>query len=215
MVRQVIRNSLKRKAQDEICERPLKLIHHELKKINTDTLNKTDMNCFRKSIYLARRSKLPARPCNIQNVHEVLDSLEIKTYDDEQFLMVNDSNQNIVMFSCEKNLNTLSTVKTIYVDGTFKYCTKFFLQLFTIHGLSNGHYIPLVYFLLNNKECESYAKCFNILKTECFKLNLCCSPEYIFADFELSNHLGALKVLLKDVVSIWGKHGGVTFKIWG
>jgi len=164
---------------------------------------------------LARRSKLPARPCNIQNVHEVLDSLEIKTYDDEQFLMVNDSNQNIVMFSCEKNLNTLSTVKTIYVDGTFKYCTKFFLQLFTIHGLSNGHYIPLVYFLLNNKECESYAKCFNILKTECFKLNLCCSPEYIFADFELSNHLGALKVLLKDVFSIWGKHGGVTFKIWG
>jgi len=48
MIRQVIRNSLKRKAQDEICERPLKLIHHELKKINTDTLNKTDMNCFRK-----------------------------------------------------------------------------------------------------------------------------------------------------------------------
>jgi len=38
MVRQVIRNSLKRKAQDEICERPLKLIDHELKKINTDTL---------------------------------------------------------------------------------------------------------------------------------------------------------------------------------
>ena len=50
LVKQVIRNSLKRKAQDDICERPLKLIHHELKKINTDTLNKTDMNCFRKSI---------------------------------------------------------------------------------------------------------------------------------------------------------------------
>lgn len=33
MVRQVIRNSLKRKAQDEICERPLKLIHHELRKL--------------------------------------------------------------------------------------------------------------------------------------------------------------------------------------
>jgi hypothetical protein len=34
-------------------ERPLKLIHHELKDINTDTLNKTDTNCFRKIIYLA------------------------------------------------------------------------------------------------------------------------------------------------------------------
>lgn len=60
MVRLVIRNSLKRKAQDDICEQPLKLIHHDLKDINTDTLNKTDMNCFRKSIYLARRSKLLA-----------------------------------------------------------------------------------------------------------------------------------------------------------
>lgn len=119
------------------------------------------------------------------------------------------------MFSCEKNLNTLSTVKTIYVDGTFKYCTKFFLQLFTIHGLSNGHYIPLVYFLLNNKECESYAKCYNILKTECFKINLCFSPEYIFADFELSIHLGTLKVWPTIIIKGYRFHGGVIFKIWG
>jgi hypothetical protein len=45
-------------------------------------------------------------------VHEVLDSLEIKIYEDEQFLMVNNSNLNIVMFSCEKNLNTLNTLKS-------------------------------------------------------------------------------------------------------
>lgn len=168
MVRQVIRNSVKRKAQDDVCERPLKLIYNELKTTNTDTLNKTDMNCFRKSIYLARRSQLPTRPANIQNVHEVLDSLEIKTYDNEPFLMVNDHKLNIIMFSCEKNLNTLCSLKTMYVDGTFKYCTKFFVQLFTIHGLSNGHYIPLVFFLLNNKECETYATCFNILKNRMF-----------------------------------------------
>jgi len=51
-----------------------------------------------------------------------------------------------------------------------------------------------VYFLLSNKESESYARCFYILKTECFKLNLCCSPESIFANFELSIHRGSLKV---------------------
>jgi len=85
-----------------------------MKSVNTDTLNKTDMNCFRKSIYLARRSKLPTRPLNTQNVRELLDSLEIKTYDDEQFLLVNDHNRNI-MFSCEKNLSTLCTFKTIYI----------------------------------------------------------------------------------------------------
>jgi hypothetical protein len=43
------------------------------------------------------------RPRNIQDLHEVLDLLDIKTYDDEQFLMVNYSNLNIrvVMFSYE------------------------------------------------------------------------------------------------------------------
>lgn len=39
-------------------------------------------------------------------------------------------------------------MKTIYVDGTFKYCPKLFYQLFTIHGLSNGYYIPLVFFFI-------------------------------------------------------------------
>lgn len=76
MVRHLVRNSIKIKAQEEFCEHPLKSIYHELKKINTDLLNKPDTNCFRKSIYLTRRSKLPARPRNIQNVHEISDSLE-------------------------------------------------------------------------------------------------------------------------------------------
>lgn len=35
---------------------------------------------------------------------------------------------------------------------------------------------------------------FYIFKTKCFKLNLCCSSEYIFEDFELSINLSALKV---------------------
>lgn len=44
IIRQIrIRNSLKRKGQDDICERPIKLIHNEIKSVNTDTLNKTDM----------------------------------------------------------------------------------------------------------------------------------------------------------------------------
>ena len=31
------------------------------------------------------------------------------------------------------------------MDGTFKYCPKFFQQLHTIHGYKNGNYIPLVF----------------------------------------------------------------------
>ncbi|KAF0686992.1 Uncharacterized protein FWK35_00038294, partial [Aphis craccivora] len=194
MMRQVIRNSVKRKAQEELCERPLKLIHLELKNKKTDSLTTTDISCIRKGIYAARRSILPKKPTNIQEVHSSLNSLEIKTFDNETFLLVNDSNKNLVMFSCKKNLATLCTVKTIYVDGTFKYCPKFFLQLFTIHGLNNGYYIPLVFFLLNNKQTELYSSCFLALKNECTKLNLCLNPEIMYADFEKSIHMGAKNV---------------------
>jgi hypothetical protein len=77
---------------------------------------------------------------------------------------------------CRKN--------NIYIYGTFKYCPKYFLQLFTIHGLNNGYYIPLVFFfLLNNKQTESYSSCFLALKNECTKLNLCLNPEIMYADF--------------------------------
>lgn len=55
------------------------------------------MNCFRKSINLTRRSKLPTRPIHNQNLHEVLDLLKIKTCKDEPFLTVNDHNLNIFM----------------------------------------------------------------------------------------------------------------------
>jgi hypothetical protein len=36
--------------------------------------------------------------------------------------------------------------------------SKFFHQLFTIHGLENEHYVPLVFILLPNKDEKSY-KC--------------------------------------------------------
>jgi hypothetical protein len=46
MMRQVIRNSIKRKALEELCERPLKLIHLELKNKKTDFLTMTDISCI-------------------------------------------------------------------------------------------------------------------------------------------------------------------------
>ena len=46
--------------------------------------------------------------------------------------------------------------KRIFIDGTFKYCPKYFYQLYTVHGLRNGHFIPLVYALLPGKSEVNY-----------------------------------------------------------
>lgn len=59
MMRQVVRNFVKRKTEEELCERPLKLIHLGLKNKKTDSLTTTDISCIRIGIYAARRSILP------------------------------------------------------------------------------------------------------------------------------------------------------------
>jgi hypothetical protein len=46
----------------------------------------------------------------------------------------------------------------MFIEGTFKCCPKFFEQLYTIHGYSNGHYIPLVFALLVSKSEDTYHK---------------------------------------------------------
>lgn len=43
----------------------------------------------------------------------------------------------------------LSKIKTIYVDSIIKhYCKTFFCKLFTVHGLVNNYYVPLVIFFV-------------------------------------------------------------------
>jgi len=133
----------KRKATKNIfCERPSKLIHGGLKGsaefiishtyvllgttfffsiilIGVENITTTDVNCFRKGIYEACRKILPAKPTIIQEVHDVLRSIDIKTNKGEQFLLINDNIKNFILFSRESNLRNLSSISHIYVDGTF------------------------------------------------------------------------------------------------
>ena len=103
-------------------------------------------------------------------------------------MMVNDSENNLIMFACETNLRVLCELDTFFVDGTFKYSAKHFLQFFTLHGIRSGHYIPLAFFLLNSKSCTAYEHCFRTLRNECFKLNLSFQPRVVFTDFEQAIH---------------------------
>jgi len=76
------------------------------------------------------------------------------------------------MFSCKTNLEFLSSIYVLYVDGTFKSAPKFSQQLFTIHGLSNGHYVPLAFYLLANKHQTSYEDVFRHTISEAAKLDV-------------------------------------------
>lgn len=88
---------------------------------------------------------------------------EVKTNRDEIFLLINNSEKNIVAFSTQTNLKYLTECDVLYVDGTFKSCPKPFYQLFIIHGAKNANYTPLVFFLLTGKTTEIYKNAFSNL----------------------------------------------------
>jgi hypothetical protein len=76
----------------------------------------------------------------------------------------------------------------LYVDGTFKSAPQFFHQLFTIRGLSNGHYVPLAFSLLTNKHQTSYEDVFRHTASEAAKLGVNVFPPNVCADFETAIH---------------------------
>ena len=39
-------------------------------------------------------------------------------------------------------------VSDVFIDGTFKYCAKFYLQMKNMHGLGNGQNVPLEFIWL-------------------------------------------------------------------
>uniref|UniRef100_A0A2S2QBL8 MULE transposase domain-containing protein n=1 Tax=Sipha flava TaxID=143950 RepID=A0A2S2QBL8_9HEMI len=147
-------------------------------------------------MHYARSSILPKLPKNLEELQTSLDNMSdfLLTNRSENFLLVNDKESNILLFSCKSNLMFLSNVDTIFVDGTFKSCPSLFTQIFTVHGLQNDKYIPLLFFLLPDKELKTYEKAFFHILSECNKINIIFSPKKVFADFEKAIHLAILSV---------------------
>jgi len=80
-------------------------------------------------------------------LHETLNNINTNTKQGEPFLLINDEEKHIIIVTCESNMRFLCEIDDLYMDGTFKYAASFFMQMFTIHGIKNGHYIPLVFCL--------------------------------------------------------------------
>jgi hypothetical protein len=189
--RQFVSATAKRKAVDEPCDRPSKLLCNVLRD-NSEHLEVSDLKCIRENMYNARRKLVPALPRNIKEVQQALGKFCPKTNQNEKFLLENNINENMVIFSTKTNLKHLCKSEMLYVDGTFDYCTKYFTQLFTIHGYFNGHYIPLVFCLLKDKRELTYRKCFEQLLYHVRKNDWELKPSSVVLDVEIAIH-NALK----------------------
>ena len=193
--RQQIRATVKRKATEDLTARPSKVIRIELQKFADNELESTDIRSIAQSLYRERRKVYPALPKTRQELHQTLNSMTTSTSKGEDFILENNPETGLVVLSCTTNLEFLTNnAEEIFVDGTFKCCPKFFYQLYTIHGLCNGHYIPLVYALLPGQSQEIYRNMWTCLIDICSARNLLLNPSVIHADFEV-----AMLTVLRDI----------------
>jgi len=59
-----------------------------------------------------------------------MEVIELQTNKNEQFCLTNSKEHGIIILSCGSNLEVLcQTTNEIFVDGTFKFCLKYFEQL--------------------------------------------------------------------------------------
>lgn len=184
MERQELRISAKRKAADEPTSRPSKIIRKELTAMDEKNLHQSDIKSVYKAIYRERRKRHPTLPKSRDDVHISLSNMAIETSKSDSFLLVNDSDNGIVIFTCRANLECLCLVDELFMDGTFRCCPRFFTQLYTIHGYMNGNYIPLVFILLPGKSELIYRSAFSSLLTMCTERGFLLTPSVIHVDFE-------------------------------
>jgi hypothetical protein len=77
--RQILNNSVKRKAMGDVCERPRKLIHEELRSHYLDIVTYKDIRNISRNMHKARSSQLLPLPTDIEETHEVLSAVQVLT----------------------------------------------------------------------------------------------------------------------------------------
>jgi len=123
-------------------------------------------------------------PKNINEKYDYLETIDLITNTKkENFLLINNKTDHIIIFSTMTNLNFLYSLESIYVDGTFEYCAKHFNQLFSIHGYKDNSYVPLVFYLLHDKQKETYIKTLKSITLYCSDHGLQFKPTQVTVDF--------------------------------
>lgn len=131
--------------------RPMSAIYDELAAQHTADVLLPTFDSLRSTMRRERADGLPKLP---NSRGEIITEGEWgQTEDGKRFrLPVNDSKNDMIIFTTDEDLVSLSKCKTVYIDGTFKTCPSLFTRLFTIHGLYGDVVIPFVYMLLADSE---------------------------------------------------------------
>ena len=127
-----------------------------------------------------------------------------KTLSGELFLLKNDCENGIVIFTTNENLKMLGECKNVLADGTFKSCPPPFEQLYALFG-NGDRTVPLVFGLLSGKSTFIYRKFFRTIFRKMRNLRIVNEIECFITDFER----GVISALETDYSNI--QHFGCYF----
>ena len=102
---------------EDLCERPRKLIHKDLRSQYLSTLTYKDTRNISRNMRKASSSQLLPLPTDIEETHEALSTVQYKCEQVRQNLLVNDSDRTIVMFSWKNNLEFLAPLMGFTLTG--------------------------------------------------------------------------------------------------
>lgn len=145
-------------------KKPSTLIRSALQTSTENNLLQLVVTNASKAIYWERRNNFPALPKSKDDFHDAVEILDTKTNKSEIFVISNDRYSGIIIFSTRTNLQSMCReMDEWFIDGTFKCCLRYFCQLYTIHGLKNGNYVPLVFCLLPSKTEMCYTAMWSLI----------------------------------------------------
>lgn len=182
LVRLQLTNSLNRKCEKIITERPSKITLKEIDlNSNYELLIQNDIHWVRTIFNATKLKTIPKLPSNLEEHHKNAREYSLITNPEECLIYDNDSVKNIITFTCTKNLEQLKKSTTLFVDGIFISFPKTFYQLFSTFIKVLNHYVPVVFSLLPNNTTDIYILALN-------KVEKYLTVGTIFIDFETATH---------------------------
>lgn len=141
-------------------------------------------NAQRKKINRARKSFIK-EPTNISEIDIPED---LKFLEGEVFVLCeyNYKNEKIIILGTSESLKLLGNSTCWLMDGTFYVVPTIMRQLFTIHGVFEGHVVPLIFCLMSQKSKEAYEQFFFQLFLLAANQKIHLNPERIISDFEIA-----------------------------
>ena len=177
------RTCVKKKAAEVPEQKPNKIVCQETAKYKS--LSYKYVSALTKVFHYKRKSKQPPLPSKLEDVFPSIAKFDFSSLNGLD-LLVNDQTNKLIMLGSAMGLKHLTDSEHVLGDGTFKYCTKYFEQLYTFHGYgANKVYVPCVYFLVTNKTEHTYILMLNYMQEVSRNLVISLIPMNVHVDLEM------------------------------